>query len=219
MTTDTLTATAGPRAQWMLDSLDDALVAEALAGAAPIEEQPEHPWRCDSLEKAIWIARILQRRQREILEIEQVVQAEIIRLEAWRDSATAPMRNDSERLASHLEYYTRTQHLAGGGKTVKLPGGVRCALRKATPQIDHNDDEVLEWTSWLPEQLRAALTKMSLRWGELKKRLVFNDDGTAVYPETGEVVPGITVTPPASDLAFSVSADTAPDSTEDRQYE
>jgi hypothetical protein len=200
-----------------LDTRDEEFLAEAFAepeqptfevnGYIIIDPfaEPPAPWRCDTLERAVRLGRIYDRNATRLAEIEHVVAAEIARLKAWADELVAPISTEQARITGHLEYYQRTVHGQGGKQSTKLPSGAKLQLRKAGPTIEHDDALILPWVLSLPEERRKPLlTTPEVRWGEVKKLVEITGE-TAIDPTTGEVVPGITVTPPALPLAFTIS--------------
>ena len=97
-----------------------------------------------------------------------------------------------ERMRFYLEQYFRT----GPHKETKtqasyqLPSG-KLVLKKQGPEFERDDDLILAWLKANDEQ-KYVKTKESVDWMELKKTLtVF---GEQVAGETGEIIPGITVT-------------------------
>lgn len=60
-------------------------------------------------------------------------------------------------------------------------------------------------TETIPATAERTIKKLSPKWLDaLKQRAVEGDDGTLVDPETGEVIPGLKVTPGARPKSFTV---------------
>lgn len=80
-----------------------------------------------------------------------------------------------------------------------LPSGK--LLRKAQqPDYQRDDTQLLAWAKANAPEL--VEVKETVRWGDLKKRLA-STNGQAADKETGEIVPGVTVT--YRDPVFTVS--------------
>lgn len=104
-------------------------------------------------------------------------------------------QNDAakERLMEHLARYFEAvpHHKTKTQESYALPTG-KIGVKTVTPGYVRDDAALLPWV----KENRADLVevKESVKWSELKK-LLDTSGGTAVDRETGEVVPGVTVTP------------------------
>jgi len=97
-----------------------------------------------------------------------------------------------ERMRFYLEQYFRTvpHKETKTQASYQLPSG-KLVLKKQGPEFERDDDLILAWLKANDEQ-KYVKTKESVDWMELKKTLtVF---GEQVAGETGEIIPGITVT-------------------------
>lgn len=99
----------------------------------------------------------------------------------------------TERDTSFLLYQLRAWFDGASPKvtktqaTVKLPSG-KLKLKFSVPQLNHDDAALMDA---YPDYVE---NKPSLKWGDLKKRLLIAEDmKTVIDSETGEFVSGVTV--------------------------
>lgn len=76
-------------------------------------------------------------------------------------------------------------------KTYSLPGG-KMILKKQSPEFERDDKLVLAWLN-ANEEKKFIKIKEAVDWAELKKTLEICGN-EAVFTETGEIIPGISVT-------------------------
>ena len=99
------------------------------------------------------------------------------------------------------QYFRRVPHkVTKTQESYQLPGG-KLVVKKQAPEYERDDELILSWLKANDEE-RFVKVKESVDWSELKKKidvLQLTADGErvaeqVVFTETGEVVPGITVT-------------------------
>ena len=164
--------------------------------AAPAETPAGQQFRIEDKGQASWALRKITTIERGRQESRAAAQAELERIQAWL--ADEEKRADQSRgyLDFLLEDYHRRQLVENPkAKTIKLPHG-ELQLRGIPPEFIRNDVDILNWARKnrpklvsLPQWVRPD---PKLNWVELKK--VFKVHGvSAIDPETGEIIPGITV--------------------------
>jgi hypothetical protein len=117
--------------------------------------------------------------------------AEIERIKEWSlDEKERPLASIAHH-ESWLGAYYRANPPAKG-KTVSLPGGA-LSERDQQPEWTYANDEAV--LAWLEANASGYVRrKPTIAKDELKKALIINPDGTVAFPESGEVLPGVTVT-------------------------
>ena len=97
------------------------------------------------------------------------------------------IENEKARLRAYFE--TLPHKKTTTQESYALPSG-KLILKKQEPEYKRNEDQLLEWTKAnAPAYVK---TKQTVDWDGLKKALSYMDE-YAIDPNTGEVVPGITV--------------------------
>ena len=161
------------------------------------------PYVCDTLPKAAHAARKLRRIRTEQAEVGAMIAVEIARLTAWKDDLCAHLDTSAAHYEGQLRQYVEIQRQADPKlKSVKLPDAV-CQLRKSPDTYEHNDEKLL---ARFADSLYVK-TEPKLLWGELKKALIPQPDGTAVFSLTGEVMEGVTGTPGGESFSVKIVED------------
>lgn len=186
-----------------LARLDEYLVQ---AIEAPTENQEKPKFRIETKEQAIWAMRKIAAIERGRQESRAAAQAEIERIQAWLTEEEKRADQAREYLDYLLEDYHRRQLEENPrAKTIKLPHG-ELQLRAQQPEFHRDEAAVMAWAMKnRPEfVIQPPPPDPKLDWAGLKKVLKIVD-GQAVDPETGEVIPGITVVerPPKFQIKLS----------------
>lgn len=159
-------------------------------------ESSEQRFSIKDKDQANWALRKIAAIEKGRAEARSAAQAEIARIQLWL--ADEEKRADQSRgfLDFFLEEYHRKAIAENPkAKTIKLLHG-ETQLRAKSPDFSRDDNAILNWARknrpglvTLPHWIRP---EPKLDWAELKK--IFKVQGTsAIDPETGEVIPGITV--------------------------
>jgi len=162
------------------------------AEAIEIPEVESEGFVVDSDQKAEWALRKIREHRADASRMAMVCDAEIERYgQIKKDAAEKCERNCSYLESLLYDYFATVPHKATKTQELyKLPTGV---LKKKIrePEYVRADAEIL---AWLNEQGMKDYVevKPSLKWAELKKVITANGEA-AVYPETGEIVPGVKI--------------------------
>lgn len=144
----------------------------------------------ENLEQAEWCLRQISRLKAKQAEIEKLAQAEIEKINAWKERETSKITGSISFFEGLLkDYHRRVLEEDPRRKTIKLPSG-SLEARKTQPEFRRNEDELLPWVE--ANRPQYVIVKKSVDWANLKKELDFVN-GRAFDPETGEAVPGIEV--------------------------
>ena len=146
----------------------------------------------DNDQKAEWALRKIREHKADANRMAMVCNAEIERYERIRKEAEDKCARDCAYLESLLyAYFVTVPHKATKTQeSYKLPtGALKQKFRE--PEYVRADAEIL---AWLNEQGMKDYVevKPSLKWAELKKVIAANGE-TAIYPETGEIIPGVKI--------------------------
>jgi phage host-nuclease inhibitor protein Gam len=159
------------------------------------EELPEAPekkerFQIKDKEQAEWCLRQISRLLCEQKEIEATAQAEIEKITTWKNDQTESIQKSISFFEYLLtEYHQQVLKENPKAKTIKLPSG-KLEARKAQPEFIRNKEEMLPWVE--KNQPDYVIVKKDVNWAGLKKILRY-ENGTGIDPDTGEVVPGLTV--------------------------
>ena len=146
----------------------------------------------DTDQKAEWALRKIREHRADMNRMAMVCDAEIERYEQIKRDAADKCTRDCAYIESMLyAYFVTVPHKATKTQeSYKLPTG---ALKQKTrePEYVRADAEII---AWLNDQGMKDFVevKPSLKWAELKKVIAANGEA-AIYPETGEIVPGVKV--------------------------
>lgn len=180
-----------PLTKDLYDKLNGNMDAVMAISQLPDESAAQERFRIASKEQANWALRKIARIEADIAEVNGVAEAEIARINAWRNEQLAGCDKNKEFFIGLLhEYHDLLLADNPKAKTVKLPYGT-LKMRALPPEIERDEEALLEWVKTNKPQFVIVTEKTN--WAELKKVLEIKSDG-ALDPETGEVLPGITVT-------------------------
>jgi len=163
---------------------------EELSVDTPEKQEQKERFRVKDKEQAEWCLRQISRLMREQEEIESTAQAEIEKITAWKNDQTESIQKSISFFEYLLiEYHQQILKENPKAKTIKLPSG-KLEARKAQPEFQRDVETMLPWVEQnRPEYI---VVKKDINWAGLKKILEYRN-GTGIDPDTGEVVPGLTV--------------------------
>ena len=125
-------------------------------------------------------------------EIEKIKQSQAKKAEillAYYERKIKPLEWEIERRKGQLMLFADSHLALSKAKSFILPSG-RVGFRSVGPKIERDEAQLLEFTKQYDP--RFVKVKEELDWAGLKKRLKIDGD-KMVNPDTGEVVPGVTV--------------------------
>ena len=160
-------------------------------GVPEVPEEKER-FKIETKDQAAWALRKMSRIKAEIEENNKVAQAEIERITAWRDEENKKLQRSISFFEGLLhEFFLSQRESDPKLKTIKLPHGT-LKMRKQQPQYEYDEAQLLPWAKKnLPE---AVIVKESVEKNHVKKYI----------QETGEVVPGVTITERPEKFAVEV---------------
>lgn len=160
-------------------------------GIPEVPEERER-FKIESKDQAAWALRKMSRIKAEIEENNRVAQAEIDLIVSWRDEENEKLERSISFFESLLhEFFLQLRESDPKLKTMKLPHGT-LKMRAQQPQYEYDEDVLLPWAKEnLPE---AVVTKESVAKNPVKKHI----------QETGETVPGVTITERPEKFAVEV---------------
>lgn len=148
-------------------------------------------FQIETKEHAIWALRKIAAIERARKEAQEAAQAEICRMQDWLAGEEKRADQAREYLDQLLEEYHRKQLEENPkAKTIKLPHG-ELRFRAQQPEFYRDENTIKAWAKEnRPDVLIPQDPKLD--WTGLKKviRIV---DGKALDPNTGEIIPGITI--------------------------
>ena len=144
-----------------------------------------------------------------VMMVERIREAndEYERMEAWYKQQLKRMKEKRDSVVSWAEgclkgYFEMVpHHKTKTQQSYDLPGA-QMVLKDQEASYETDDDVLIPWLkkNGLAEFVQV---KESSRWGDLKKKIKIDDEnGVAMLPTTGEVIPGIKVT--AREQKFTV---------------
>lgn len=153
-------------------------------------------WEIESDDAACWALRKVGRAHRELMRLQQVAEYEVDGIQQWLDEASSPLARTVGFFEGKLIAYRRRLEDENPDLplTYKLPGGdiTRRAGRARTVVVDEE-----AFTSWALEEAPDAVAVKPLTSKLLGKESPFDvtDTGAVVDRRTGELVPGVQVSP------------------------
>lgn len=172
-------------------------VIDVLAWDEGNTEQDRERFRIENDEQATWAMRKLTAARARLDEIAHIAEAEIQRIQAWAERESREPMRDVEYFEGVLTEYGITQR-AEGRKTVSTPYG-SIKSRMGQPKYTFLDkDQFIEWAKanhpdWVAVKEEPALSVIKAATSE------------PVDPDTGEVIPGLTVDPASISYSIEVS--------------
>ena len=160
-------------------------------GIPEVPEERER-FKIESKDQAAWALRKMSRIKAEIEENNRVAQAEIDLIVSWRDEENEKLERSISFFESLLhEFFLQLRESDPKLKTMKLPHGT-LKMRAQQPQYEYDEEILLSWAKEnLPE---AVVIKESVAKTPVKKHI----------QETGELVPGVTITERPEKFAVEV---------------
>lgn len=155
-----------------------------------VEELEKESFKINDMNGATWAFRKLQALNKKEMEINDIAQVEIDRIDAWKDRELKSIEGDMAYFQSLLEGYYREQREADPKFKCSTPYG-KVSSRK-TKTWTYDDAQVMAYIeeNGLSDLVRV---KKELDKATIKKTFKVADNGTVVAPDTGEVVDGIRV--------------------------
>lgn len=148
----------------------------------PEEQEQRERFRIEDKSQAAWALRKMSKIKAEMDENIMTAQAEMERIVGWRDGENEKLQRSVSFFEGLLhEYFLTLRESDPKLKTMKLPHGT-LKMRKQQPQYEYDEETLLPWAKEnLPE---AVVIKEAVAKTPVKKYV----------QETGEMVPGVTIT-------------------------
>nr|DAL33532.1 MAG TPA_asm: hypothetical protein [Caudoviricetes sp.] len=163
---------------------------EFLDSMAPYDSNKEH-WVPDNNDSAEWCLQKIREYKAEKWEKGKFYTEQIAKLNTWLEAATKPLDMNIEHFQNLLQLYADKALEGKKKRAVSLPSG-KFGFRKSQPEILRDEAVLLPYCKTnYPD---AVKVKESVDWAKLKGRCDITDKG-AIDPATGEIIPGVTVTP------------------------
>lgn len=170
----------------------------ALSEAPDLYELPEDPearkrWRIEHDGQATWVMRKLRDAAIARRKDEDTAEAEISRIERWLAGRRAAVDQDTAHLEGLLADYLTRVRAASGEQVKHLDTPYGKVQTRTTPPRWEQDSEVL--VAWALEHRPDLVTTVQSVNLTAAKKVLGAAGSEAVDPDTGALVPGITVTP------------------------
>ncbi len=169
------------------------MLAEIDKLGTPEKQEQQQRYQIDTKDQAIWALKKMAKLQAEKKGNEDAAQIEIERVQAWLTEENEGIDRRISFFESLLrEYHVKILETEPKKKTIKLPYGA-LKMRAQQPEYEYSEDELLPWVKDnLPD---ALVVKESVAKSTVKTYI----------KETGEVVPGVTITPRPDKFLVEVS--------------
>ena len=141
----------------------------------------QRPYEISDQSGAIWALREIKMIEQRRQEAKETAMNEADKIMKWYEQVSQKADNEREYFDGLLlGYMNRLRQEDPKLKTVKLPGG-ELRVRKQQPRFEYDDEAVMAWAEqWLPQVIQT-------------KRAISRQDVKQYIKDTGEVVPGVTV--------------------------
>lgn len=190
---------------------DEAFVGESAGQIDKYLELPEAEQETaekphfvvDDINKADWCVRKINKSHLDELTIDQIADDQIARINAWRKTEKENIGRERSFFEGILLPFA-VEHLAviNEGKKVqkksfKTPNGT-IGFKAGSTTFVYEDEKASSTNEKLVEYLKTAApeyieVKQLAKWGELKKNIKLNADGTPVLVDTGEIITNMKV--------------------------
>jgi len=155
-----------------------------------VNQLEKESFKINDMNGATWAFRKLQALNKKEMEINDIAQAEIDRIDAWKDRELKSIEGDMAYFQSILESFYREQREADPKFKLSTPWG-KVSSRKTKKWI-YDDERVMAYIE--ENELDGLMrVKKELDKATIKKAFKVADNGAVVAPETGEVVDGIAI--------------------------
>jgi len=179
-----------------MSSLEDVLLSEYEAPEEVPDDDDQRQqlaqrFRIQDTQQAIWALRKIIRIRRQRDAVFADADAQIAKIRDWVQAETARLDREERWFTSLLHvFHLDLLREEPKRKTIKLPGG-RLSLRAQQPKFERDDVTLI---AWLKDNNLTQFVRVVEEpdWAELKKRIETRAE-IAIYADTGEVVPGVTV--------------------------
>ena len=147
-------------------------------------------------EQAAWAMRKLLHVRRRMGANERMMNAEITRIEAWRERVDNRFQPEVDYFEAILTQYAHKQRSREDRKTIDTPYGV-VKSRSTSDKFKVVDEEkFLEWASEnLPDAVSVKITPSVIAIKEASTVEHTRTLGLVAMTEHGEIIPGVTVEP------------------------
>jgi len=141
----------------------------------------QRPYEITDQSGAIWALRKIKMIEQRRQEARETAMSEAKKIMDWYEGINEKSDRDREYFDGLLlGYMNRLRQEDPKLKTVKLPGG-ELRVRKQQPKYEYDDEAVMAWAEqWYPEaiQIKKSISRQAVK---------------EYVKDTGEVVPGITI--------------------------
>ena len=154
------------------------------------ENRMENPnARINTEDEAGWTLARLAALNADIEEIKKDFEERIAKFQKWFEGKKAARELEMESRRAQLMIFAETQLALSKKKAVDLPDG-RYGFRNLPPRIERDEKTLLEYVK--KEDPKNIRVQESIDWAALKKKWKV-DGNNMINPDTGEVIPGVTV--------------------------
>jgi phage host-nuclease inhibitor protein Gam len=185
--------------------MPDIDLSEFLTDSIP--EEGEIPRPDNDHEATVLLRRIGQIRKA-IEEAKALAEAETSKVKDWERTVNAPRERQLQFFESLLASYMAHVRITSGDKikSLNLPTGV---VKTTAAQPKWEVADVQAFLAWAEQQERASdfyeEVKKPATLGTLKKLLQNDGDGNIIDPSSGELVPGVSLTPPETPFTITIN--------------
>ena len=172
-----------------------------LFGEMVDETAPKGPFEVTDLGSAGWVMRRLLVIRRKVKDIEDTAERDKRLVTEWCEAEVAKLTHKAAHFEGLLaDYHQRVLAEDERAKTITLPHG-KLTFRAQPPEFTRNDDELLAWARASAPELVATTERAD--WAAIKERARVHGDHL-IDPDSGEVIPGVTVTERPAKFAITL---------------
>lgn len=165
------------------------------------QEELRQRFRIENIDQLNWALRKLAAIKAKENEVRRLADAERQRIAEWEQKELAALERDRSFFEGLVQEYALTQREADPKWKASTPYG-RVSFRRQPAKWQYDDQKLLEYlkASGRTEFVRI---KEEVNKADLKRALKVQD-GRAIDPETGEIVPGIVIEEQPEKLVIDV---------------
>ncbi|WP_116996415.1 host-nuclease inhibitor Gam family protein [Desertimonas flava] len=173
-------------------------IIDEVMGGDPLNDADEGPIGVD---RAAELVHQYHRLGEDIAEAADMYQRAIDKLVDARNGHLEPLEAERDHIETVLRLWHAARYAEDGKATIKLPTGTLSSSKAQDAWTYHDESAFITWAKDnAPDALRQPepppiqVAKTEAR-KSLEALIAINDDGTVVDRSTGEIVPGLRVTP------------------------
>lgn len=164
---------------------------EEIDGLDLQDEQIKERFKIENKEQLNWALRKLAALNEKETEVDELADKELYRIKSWHEKEIGSINSSKSFFESLISAYAINRRETDPKfKSVKTPYG-KIGFKKQQPEYVYNDEDLLPFLEDVGYSDLFKIKKEPIKT-EIKKQFKLHDN-SLIDPETGEIIPGITI--------------------------